>query len=319
MNESNFAGLQGYRLHRLEPGHIEEFVALGLPTCAFMHGRPPDRPELMLKNFAAFVKEYAFTKDSEVFAVSDPNKTHCAQIWLNYTRNRFNGLQELWIWDLTVRENERGKGLGKALLNMATEIARMRGIAELWLLVSSKNAKAIGLYHDLGMRAAGHLMSVQIGAAQRHGDSEQILKTAGLRALRPDDIPALYALWEQAGLPFKPHGRDSTARLSKQLAQTEIGGWCIERDDQMVACCITSSDGRKGWIERLATLPDYRGAGLGRALTAHAKQYLLDQGNLVIGALIADDNPASRAVFEAEGFVIDNEFHYFSFRNSSEA
>jgi predicted GNAT family acetyltransferase len=132
-------------------------------------------------------------------------------------------------------------------------------------------------------------------------------------------VPALYDLWSAAGLSFKIHGRDRQDRLSAHFARPETGGWAIERDHKIIACCLTSSDGRKGWIERLATAPEQRRSGLAAVLVAAAKQSLLDSGNLVIGALIENDNTASRLLFEAAGFVRDNDYSYFSFRQSPES
>lgn len=284
-----------------------------------MHGRPPDKPEQIRRSFSSFVKEYAFAKESEIFAVIDPAGRHCAQLWLHLTNNRFSGIPELWIWDITVRESERGRGLGKALMNLAIENARLRGAAELWLLVSSKNAKAIGIYRNFGLSEAGYLMSAEIKPMLRSAKTEIRTQIAGLRPLYPTDVTELYVLWQAAGLHFKPRGRDREDRLTAHLANSHPGGWCIEQNSKMVAGCLTSTDGRKGWIERLATLPLHQRSGFGKALVAAAKQSLLDSGNLVIGALIENDNQASRALFEAAGFLIDNDYHYFSFRQSPDA
>lgn len=45
-----------------------------------------------------------------------------------------------------------------------------------------------------------------------------------IRPLAIEDCEALATLWQQAGLKFKPQGRDSREALSRQLRQ---GGDCL--------------------------------------------------------------------------------------------
>ena len=137
---SNFAGNPGLTLRELTPGDLDALIELGLPTCAFMHGRPPDQPERMRKAFASFVREYAFAKQSSIYVLANAENALIGQIWLHLTTNRFNGLLELWVWDLTVHPAHRGQGLGRALFQFAVDQARLRSAAELWLLVPASRA-----------------------------------------------------------------------------------------------------------------------------------------------------------------------------------
>ena len=36
--------------------------------------------------------------------------------------------------------------------------------------------------------------------------------------LDAEDLPSVWALWEAAGLPFHPSGRDSAERMGRELA-----------------------------------------------------------------------------------------------------
>ncbi len=65
----------------------------------------------------------------------------------------WRGRHGIWLEDLVVREDLRGRGLGRALLSgLAAECVR-RGWARLEWSVLDWNASAIGFYRSLGARA----------------------------------------------------------------------------------------------------------------------------------------------------------------------
>ena len=55
-----------------------------------------------------------------------------------------------WIAGIGVAAPHRGKGLGEALMREVIDVARTRGLRELWLEVLTPNAPAIALYRKLG-------------------------------------------------------------------------------------------------------------------------------------------------------------------------
>ena len=130
------------------------------------------------------------------------------------------------------------------------------------------------------------------------------------------DYDAVVDLWQQAGLPIKPAGRDSREQFEAQLAgdlQVVLG---VRDGARLVGVVVTTHDGRKGWINRLAVHPDYRRHGLGRRLIEGAEQVLHDQGMSIIAALIEDGNTASLTLFEQAGYVDYPGLHYVSKRES---
>jgi GNAT superfamily N-acetyltransferase len=130
------------------------------------------------------------------------------------------------------------------------------------------------------------------------------------------DYGAVVGLWRQAGLPVKLAGRDSREQFAAQMAgdlQIVLGIWDCDR---LVGVVLTTHDGRKGWINRLAVHPDYRRQGLGRLLIEAAEQVLHDQGLSIIAALIEDANTASRTLFEQAGYEDYPGLHYVSKREN---
>jgi ribosomal protein S18 acetylase RimI-like enzyme len=314
----DFANLPGFTLRDLAPSDLTTYVELGLPTCAFMHGRPHVSEDQLRKNFVSFIREHAFEPESEIYVVETPEHRVIAQLWLHVVANRFSNVPELWIWDLTVHEEYRHRGIGAALLNYAFRRAKELECEELWLLVSSKNDRAVRIYQTAGMKAAGLLMAVTMSEQGIKPAVNVELKYSNLRPLLPVDIYALYELWTAAGLAFKPRGRDSEDRLKRHLGGASPGGWGIFEEQKLVAAAIVSNDGRKGWIERLASLPTHRRTGLAKVLVTAATQRFREDGLLIVAALIAKDNAASRKLFEACGYKADEDYLYYSIRDSNE-
>jgi GNAT superfamily N-acetyltransferase len=58
--------------------------------------------------------------------------------------------EDCWLEDLYVRDDARGKGLGRALTEAVLERARARGCRRVELDVNSENPPALALYRSLG-------------------------------------------------------------------------------------------------------------------------------------------------------------------------
>jgi ribosomal protein S18 acetylase RimI-like enzyme len=88
--------------------------------------------------------------------------------------------------------------------------------------------------------------------------------------------------------------------------------------DIMIGSIIGSSDGRKGWINRLAVDPDYRGQGLAGKLIEECEDFLHKLGLKLIAALIEANNDPSFKAFKKAGYIFANGITYCSKRISPE-
>ena len=79
---------------------------------------------------------------------------------------------------------------------------------------------------------------------------------------------------------------------------------------------LGTHDGRKGWINRLAVLPEYRSRGIGKALAIEVDHRLNDLGILIVTCLIEGGNDASEKFFESLGYVGHPSITYYSKRQS---
>jgi ribosomal protein S18 acetylase RimI-like enzyme len=72
---------------------------------------------------------------------------------LRYRFGVWLGARDCWLEDLFVREDARGRGLGRALARAAVARARERGCRRIELDVNEANDAALALYRALGFDA----------------------------------------------------------------------------------------------------------------------------------------------------------------------
>lgn len=132
------------------------------------------------------------------------------------------------------------------------------------------------------------------------------------RAMDISDYDDLTALWQLAGLPYRPRGRDSRPEIARELQRGRSVFLLAEDQGKLIASVIASHDGRKGWINRLAVLPSYRRQGIATLIVQEAEHLLLNQGIGIIACLIEDWNQLSVNFFGKLGYEHHPEIGYFT-------
>ncbi|MBK6766804.1 MAG: GNAT family N-acetyltransferase [bacterium] len=149
-------------LRPLESADLDTFLQLGSQTCGSLHKRENQSESDSMTRFRAFVRDFAFRPESEIWVAVAPDTSYAGHLWLTETSNRFNGIKELWVWDLTVSAAYRRQGLGHALMKHARERAVERKCLELWLLVEETNSVAQRLYSRTGLRERARMMALEV-------------------------------------------------------------------------------------------------------------------------------------------------------------
>ncbi len=133
-----------------------------------------------------------------------------------------------------------------------------------------------------------------------------------IRNARVGDYDAITALWERAGLPYEPDGRDSRAAITRQIERNGHLIFVAEDDEGgLIGVVLGSHDGRKGLINRLAVDPAYRGQGIARQLVRAGEEALRAEGISIVGAQIEEHNSVSMALFRKLGYIERRDVVYF--------
>ncbi|MBU0691955.1 GNAT family N-acetyltransferase [bacterium] len=300
------------------PSDLALMIELGLPTCGFMHGRKNVSEDKLRKNFTGFVKEFALEPNNEIYMIEHESGEIAGQIWLHTTQNRFNGLKEMWIWDITVVESYRRKGIGRHLMRLAEQRAVEQQCEELWLLVSERNDEARTLYRDFQLGDSARLLMKPLSKEHHENNTDErkiVVSGAELGRLRGSDLNGVIEVWNECEyIRYRPEGRDNPDKLRDYLDSPHPQAWGVWQQGLLVGVVTTTYGRQKGWIERLGIRPKYRRAGLAKVLVTSATQSLREMGAVVIAGLIEHDNLPSQLLFESCGFMKQPEHYYYAFR-----
>ncbi len=137
-----------------------------------------------------------------------------------------------------------------------------------------------------------------------------------LRKLTDEDYDDIIRIWADAGLPYRPRGRDSKERVTTEIYREDTSYFGLFEDDRMIAVGLATYDGRKGWINRVAVDPDRRGKGFGGRIIEACEKFLKNCGAEVIAVLIEEVNTPSISLFRKHGYTPMKDVLYFSKRDS---
>ncbi|MHA2246248.1 MAG: GNAT family N-acetyltransferase [Candidatus Hodarchaeales archaeon] len=136
-----------------------------------------------------------------------------------------------------------------------------------------------------------------------------------IKELGIEDYPKIQALWKVAGLSWRPEGRDNIDRIREQIKSKNVFFLGKIENGELIGVILITHDTRKGWINRLAVLPQYRNRGVAQQLIKEAEDRLYQVNGIeVISTLIFDDNEASTSLFEKVGYESWTGIQYYSKR-----
>jgi ribosomal protein S18 acetylase RimI-like enzyme len=124
-----------------------------------------------------------------------------------------------------------------------------------------------------------------------------------IRSASLADAAALTRLWQESGLRFRPG--DVAGELAAVLARDGDLVLVAEDAGRLAAAVLGTFDGRRGWVNRLATRPDHRGQGLATAILAELERRLAAKGCRKINLLIEPDNQAVSSFYRLRGYAED--------------
>lgn len=132
------------RIVRAEENHLDPVARLFDAYRQFYHC-PAD-----IALARQFIGERITNDESIIFLASDEEALGFVQLYPSFCS--VDAFKILILYDLYVCENARGKGVGEALMNHASEYARACGALRIDLETAVDNTTAQALYSKLGYR-----------------------------------------------------------------------------------------------------------------------------------------------------------------------
>jgi ribosomal protein S18 acetylase RimI-like enzyme len=124
-----------------------------------------------------------------------------------------------------------------------------------------------------------------------------------VRPCRPDEVGEVLELWHAA--ETYPSATDDQEGVDALLAHDAEALLVAEVDGDIVGALIAAWDGWRGNMYRLAVAPAHRRAGLATELVRAGERRLRERGARRVTALIAKEDTAAVALWQAAGYGCD--------------
>ena len=151
--------------------------------------------------------------------------------------------------------------------------------------------------------------------AATRGEPES-MQDVTIREMTPDDYDAVTRVWTDAGLPYRPRGRDRREKVQTEMERGTALFFVAEAPGEIVGVVLGTHDGRRAWVNRLAVTPAYQRQGVARRLVREVEARADALGIDIVAALIESDNENSLAFFREIEYLHSEEVEYVSKRRS---
>ena len=126
------------------------------------------------------------------------------------------------------------------------------------------------------------------------------LPALAIADIRDADVAAVIALWQACGLTRPWNDPASDIALARREPHSTV---LIGRDGgAIVATAMVGHDGHRGWVYYVATDPDRRAKGYGRAIMNAAEDWLRAAGIAKLQLLVRRENARAGAFYQSIGF-----------------
>ena len=91
-------------------------------------------------------------ENHKIFVAEDENHTFLGYLWVGEGTNMMTGLRHGFVYDIFVKKEFRGKGIGKMFMEKAESYCQEKGYSRILLMVAAKNETATRLYNRMGYK-----------------------------------------------------------------------------------------------------------------------------------------------------------------------
>jgi GNAT superfamily N-acetyltransferase len=139
--------MNGVTIAPASEADIPELIDLLAVLFSIEQDFSPD-PEMQRRGLAALLA----SSTGHIAIARDTNSRAVGMATVQLVISTAEGAPSAWIEDVVVREDFRGQGLGRALLDAALDWARNQGAVRAQLLADLDNAPALAFYDRVGWR-----------------------------------------------------------------------------------------------------------------------------------------------------------------------
>ncbi len=156
----------GVRLRPMRGDEFERFLGPSLEEysqyVARNHGIPVDAARARSEaSTSEMLPDGLHTQGHRFFVAEDDDGDHVGELWLG--SRQLGGTDVVWVYDVRVDEERRGRGLGRLIMESAEDLAREMGGDRLGLNVFGDNPRARRLYESLGYTEISRQMRKDVG------------------------------------------------------------------------------------------------------------------------------------------------------------
>jgi ribosomal protein S18 acetylase RimI-like enzyme len=222
---------------------------------------------------------------------------------------------EGYVYDVELLPEARGRGLGRATMLAAHDLARSLGATVMRLNVFGHNGTAIGLYESLGYAVAGASMHRRVDDLGEPPAGPKV----ELRAMTPAEYAVFRPRLEQdyatniaasGSMPGEGARQKAAADLARLLpdglATPGHRLWTAYDGTDPVGVVWVQLQGRSDGLHafgyELEVREDLRRRGYGRVVVDAAMRACRDLGVHTVGLSVFGFNEAARALYEDLGF-----------------
>jgi GNAT superfamily N-acetyltransferase len=127
------------------------------------------------------------------------------------------------------------------------------------------------------------------------------IPTLAIADIADADVAAVIALWQACGLTRPWNDPAADIALARRGPHSTV---LIGRDrDAIVATAMVGHDGHRGWVYYVATDPDRRAKGYGRAIMNAAEDWLRATGIAKLQWMVRRDNAKAGAFYQSIGYA----------------
>jgi ribosomal protein S18 acetylase RimI-like enzyme len=121
-----------------------------------------------------------------------------------------------------------------------------------------------------------------------------------IRSMEDGDLDQVVALWGAAGVSRPWNDPVADVTFARRGPHSDI--LVAVSDGRIVATTMVGEDGHRGWVYYVATLPERRRSGIGRAMMDAAEAWLRARGVWKLNLLVRGDNAQARGFYEQLGY-----------------